>query len=64
MIKARGLCREELSRGIVQALDSSEDRSAQEAEGAQHAAVKQLFNPALRTLLVAERAGQQLSGLG
>ena len=58
--EAGGLGLKELSRGIVQALDPREDRSAQEAEAALRNAVKPLSNPALRTLILTLKTMKEL----
>lgn len=58
--QAGGLGLQELSRGIVQALDPREDRSPQEAEAALRHAVKPLSNPALRTLIVTLKQQKEL----
>jgi type I restriction enzyme R subunit len=58
--EAGGLGLNELSRGIVQALDPREDRSPQEAEAALRHAVQPLSSPALRTLILTLKAGKEL----
>jgi type I restriction enzyme R subunit len=44
----------------VQALDPREDRSPQEAEAALRHAVKPLYNPALRTLILMLKSSKEL----
>lgn len=58
--EAGGLDLKDLSRGIVQALDPSEDRSPQEAETALRTAVKPLSNPTLRSLIVSLKQQKEL----
>ncbi len=60
VVTAGGLGLKELSRGIVQALNPTADRTPQEAEDALRNAVKPLSNPKLRELVLNLKAQKEL----